>query len=285
MAGSPAIPAHARVIPATMPQSVLLRRISQCCHPADESPPVIPWNLIDTSTIPNGAGQLRLMQRGAEFSIMLERIELMNSRLSGSEEALATMTRERVGERKRPRILIGGLGMGFTLRAALASFAPDAEILVAELVPAVVAWARGPMAPIFGTCLDDPRVSIEEVDVGKVIRSGRRFDAILLDVDNGPEGLTRRSNDRLYDLEGLASTRAALAPKGVLAVWSQGPDPKFTQRLLKIGLAVDEVRVRANKGRSGARHTIWFASTSKAPGSRRPPTASRTVPSRAPPRS
>lgn len=224
---------------------------------------MIPWNLIATSMIPQG-GELRLMQRGAEFSIRLGGIELMNSRLSGSEEALATMTHQRIGERKRPRILIGGLGMGFTLRAALASFAPDAEIVVAELVPAVVAWARGSMASIFGTCLDDPRVSIEEVDVGKAIRSGRRFDAVVLDVDNGPEGLTRNSNDRLYDLEGLAATRAALAPNGVLAVWSQGPDPKFTHRLLKTGFSVDEVRVRANKGRSGARHTIWFASNNKA---------------------
>jgi spermidine synthase len=222
---------------------------------------VIPWNRLDTSTIPGSGGELRLMQRGAEFSIMLGRIELMNSRLSGSEEALATMTRERLGQRKRSRILIGGLGMGFTLRAALACFPDDAEIAVAELVPAVVAWARGPMASIFGTSLDDPRVSIEITDVGKVIRSGRRFDAILLDVDNGPEGLTRQSNDRLYEIEGLVATLKALAPKGVLAVWSQGADPKFTQRLLKSGFAVDEVRVRANKGRRGARHTIWFASS------------------------
>ncbi|WP_284311487.1 spermidine synthase [Labrys miyagiensis] len=222
---------------------------------------MIPWNRLATSTIPGGDGELRLMQRGAEFSIMLGRIELMNSRLSGSEEALATITRERLGERKRSRILIGGLGMGFTLRAALACFPDDAEITVAELVPAVVAWARGPMASIFGTSLDDPRVSIEIADVGKVIRSGRRFDAILLDVDNGPEGLTRQSNDRLYEIEGLVAALKALAPKGVLAVWSQGADPKFAQRLLKSGFAVDEVRVRANKGRSGARHTIWLASS------------------------
>ncbi|MDQ0391337.1 hypothetical protein [Labrys monachus] len=225
---------------------------------------MIPWKHLDTSTVPGG-GELRLMQRGAEFSIMLGRIELMNSRLSGSEEALATLTRQRIGERRRPRILIGGLGMGFTLRAALACFAADAEIVVSELVPAVVAWARGPMAAIFGNCLDDPRVRIEEVDVGTVIRSGRRFDAILLDVDNGPEGLTRPSNDRLYDLEGLAAARAALAPSGVLAVWSQGPDPKFGQRLVRSGFIVDEVRVRANKGRSGARHVIWFASRSRTP--------------------
>ena len=220
---------------------------------------MIPWNQLAATTIPGAGGDLRLMQRGTEFSIMLGRAELMNSRLSGSEEALATMARERIGERRHPRILIGGLGMGFTLRAALKSFAPDAEIVVVELVAAVVEWARGPMASLFGASLDDPRVRIEYGDVGEAIRSGRRFDAILLDVDNGPEGMTRRSNDRLYDLEGLAAARAALAPDGVLAVWSQGPAPAFTQRLLRIGFAVDEVRVRANKGRSGARHTLWFA--------------------------
>ncbi len=220
---------------------------------------MIPWQHLDTSAIPGGSGGLRLMQRGTEFSIRLRGVELMNSRLSGSEEALATMTRERLGERRRMRILIGGLGMGFTLRAALATFAEDAEIIVAELVPAVVAWARGPMAAVFGTCLDDPRVHVEITDVGQAMRSNRSFDAILLDVDNGPEGLTRQSNDRLYGLEGLAEARAALTPGGVLAVWSQGPDPKFAQRLRRAGLAVDEVRVRANKGRSGARHVIWFA--------------------------
>jgi spermidine synthase len=207
-----------------------------------------------------GGGELRLKQRGAEFSIMLDHDELMNSRLSGSEEALATIACEKIRRHKTPRILIGGLGMGFTVRAALAALGPDARIVVAELVPAVVAWARGPMAEVFGTSLTDPRVSIREADVGEVIRSdAAAFDAILLDVDNGPEGLTRKANDALYDLKGLGGARVALRPGGVLVVWSSGPNPKFTWRLRKAGFEMEEVRARANGSRGGARHVIWIA--------------------------
>ena len=221
---------------------------------------MIPWSVLDTAQVPGGGGQLRLKQRGAEFSIMLDHNELMNSRLSGSEEALATIACEKIRRHKRPRILIGGLGMGFTLRAALAALGPDARIVVAELVPAVVAWAQGPMAEVFGTSLTDPRVSIREADVGEVIRAdAAAFDAILLDVDNGPEGLTRKTNDGLYDLKGLGGARAALRPGGVLAVWSSGQNPKFTWRLRKSGFAVEEVRARANGSRGGARHVIWIA--------------------------
>lgn len=220
--------------------------------------PLIPWQHLDTATIPGG-GELRLNQRGTEFSIMLGRIELMNSRLSGSEEALATMSAARIRSRKQPRILIGGLGMGFTLRAALAGFGPDARIDVAELVPEVVAWARGPLAGVFGTCLDDPRVSIHVGDVGALMRAQRSaWDAILLDVDNGPTGLTRESNDDLYDMGGLSWARAALQPGGVLAVWSSGRDSVFTNRLRKAGFTVEEVMVRARVGK-GARHNLWFA--------------------------
>ncbi|BCP51688.1 spermidine synthase [Kaistia sp. 32K] len=221
---------------------------------------MIPWVRLDTADIPGGGGTLRLMQRGAEFSIMIGSNELMNSRLSGSEEALASLSAERIAGRASPRILIGGLGMGFTLRAALAEFGPDAAITVAELVPAVVAWARGPMQPVFGDCLDDPRVKIHVGDVGDPIRAGRgSFDAILLDVDNGPDGLTRESNDGLYTLQGLGAAYGALRPGGVLAVWSSGPSAVFTQRLRRSGFAVEEVRVRANRGRSGAKHVIWLA--------------------------
>ncbi len=221
---------------------------------------MIPWSVLDTAQVPGGGGELRLKQRGAEFSIMLDHDELMNSRLSGSEEALATIACEKIRRHKTPRILIGGLGMGFTLRAALVALGPDARIVVAELVPAVVAWARGPMAEVFGTSLTDPRVGIREADVGEVIRSNAAgFDAILLDVDNGPEGLTRKANDALYDLKGLGGARAALRPGGVLAVWSSGPNPKFTWRLRKAGFEVEEVRARANGSRGGARHVIWIA--------------------------
>ncbi|MEE1611356.1 hypothetical protein [Microvirga sp. CF3016] len=221
---------------------------------------MIPWVLLDTAKIPGDGGELRLKKRGAEFSIMLGSNELMNSRLSGSEEALARLACLRIQDRRKPQILIGGLGMGFTLRAALVELGPDAQVTVAELLPAVVAWAQGPMAEVFGDSLTDPRVSIVEGDVGRLIRSGRSaYDAILLDVDNGPEGLTRKANDSLYDLPGLSFARTALTPGGVLAVWSSAPDRAFTQRLRTVGFGVNEVGARAHGTHRGARHTIWIA--------------------------
>ncbi|HMH95711.1 MAG TPA: spermidine synthase [Bradyrhizobium sp.] len=221
---------------------------------------MIPWLQLDTARVPGADVQLRLMQRGAEFSMRLGQNELMSSRLSGSEEALATLACRRIEAVKRPHLLIGGLGMGFTLRAALAVLGSDARIMVAELVPAVIAWARGPMADIFGDSLDDPRASIREADVVDVIRShDSAFDAILLDVDNGPEGLIRKANDALYDLKGLRAIRRALRPGGVLAVWSSGPNPLFSKRLRAAGFDVNEVAVRATTKRSGSRHVIWFA--------------------------
>lgn len=220
---------------------------------------MIPWVQLDSAKTPDGGQELRLKRRGTEFSIMLGTNELMNSRLSGSEEALAKLSCERIAGHSRPTILIGGLGTGFTLRAALTELANDAGIVVAELVPAVVAWARGPMAEIFDGCLDDPRVTIQETDVGQLIRSRpAAWDAILLDVDNGPEGIVHKSNDALYSVQGLAAARSALKPGGVLAVWSQGPDSGFTRRLKQAGFAVEEVSTRAN-GKRGARHVIWIA--------------------------
>ena len=224
---------------------------------------MIPWSLLDTAQVPGG-GELRLMQRGAEFSIKLGTDELMNSRLSATEQALATIACEKIRIRKRPSkrpsILIGGLGMGFTLRAALTVLGTEAHIIVAELVPEVVAWARGPLAKLSGDSLADPRVRIHEGDVGDLIRSGRlAYDAILLDVDNGPRGMTRKANDRLYDLKGLRAAHAALRLGGVLAVWSSGPDTKFTTRLRKTGFKVDEIPLRAKGPRGGARHFIWTA--------------------------
>ncbi|MGO4112106.1 spermidine synthase [Rhizobium ruizarguesonis] len=221
---------------------------------------MLPWIQLDSATIPGEGGELRLKQRGGEFSIMLGANELMNSRLSGSEEALATLSWDRIKSHPKPRVLIGGLGMGFTLRAALAVLPEDAGVTVAELVPAVVAWARGPMAEVFKGCLDDPRVGIHQGDVGEAIRAGKAaYDAILLDVDNGPDGLTRKSNDRLYNFSGLRAASDALRPGGVLAVWSSGPDPDFTGRLKDSGFAVDAVNTRANGKRGGARHVIWLA--------------------------
>ena len=212
-----------------------------------------------------GGGELRLKQRGAEFSIMLGANELMNSRLHGSEQALARLACQKIRGSRQPRVLIGGLGMGFTLRAALAELAGDAHVTVAELVPAVVAWARGPMAALFGGSLDDPRVTICEADVGQLIgQAAAGFDAILLDVDNGPEGLSRAQNDGLYDTAGLAAARVALSDGGVLAVWSSGPDTRFTRRLRQAGFDVDEVKIRAN-GTRGARQIIWIAGKQRGP--------------------
>lgn len=221
---------------------------------------MIPWEKLDTTRIPGTNGELRLMRRGKEFSIMLGTNELMNSRLSGSEAALATLAAKKIESVKNPVVLIGGLGMGFTLRAALGVLGPKAKIVVAELVPAVVAWARGPMAAIFGESLNDPRVGIRETDVTEIIRSSRAtFDAILLDVDNGPEGLTRQANDGLYDDAGLSAAHAALRPNGVLAIWSSGPNPAFAKRLRRAGFDVNEVNVRATGRGGGARHVIWIA--------------------------
>lgn len=223
---------------------------------------MIPWNLLGTAQIPGG-GELRLLRRGTEFSIKLGQNELMNSRLSGSEEALATLVCERLQGCRQPRMLIGGLGMGFTLRAALSRLGADASIVVAELVPEVVAWARGHMAEVFGDSLSDPRVSIRETDVGLLMRTQQSaYDAILLDVDNGPEGLSREANDALYNNTGLAMARGALRAGGVFAVWSSGADPRFTQRLTKAGFGVDEIKTRASRKGGGARHVIWIATRS-----------------------
>lgn len=221
---------------------------------------MLPWIELDRATIPGEDGTLRLKQRGQEFSIMLGPIELMNSRLSGSEEALATFSCERLEGCKAPAMLIGGLGMGFTLRAALGALPDDAQVTVAELVPAVVAWARGPMAEVHKGTLDDPRVGFHVGDVGALIRSKKAaYDAILLDVDNGPDGLTRASNDSLYSLTGLRAAWQALRPKGILAVWSSAPDAAFTRRLRDAGFLAEEKHVRANGKRGGARHVIWMA--------------------------
>jgi spermidine synthase len=222
---------------------------------------MLPWIQLDRATIPGDDGELRLKQRGSEFSIMLGSNELMNSRLSGSEEALATLGCAPIAGRKNASVLIGGLGMGFTLRAALGALADDAHVVVAELVSAVVDWARGPMADLYDGALDNPRVNIHVGDVGALIRSTKpaSYDAILLDVDNGPDGLTRASNDSLYDHKGLRAAKTALRAGGVLAVWSSAPDSTFTRRLRDVGFAADEVNVRANGKRGGARHVLWIA--------------------------
>ena len=213
--------------------------------------------LIGTAEVPGG-DELRLYRRGGDHMIVLDRNELMNSRMSGSEEVLATGTIERLGGRD-VRLLIGGYGMGFTLRAALGELGAGARVTVAELVPEIIAWARGPMVELTAGCLDDPRVRLIDGDVVDVIAAARAgFDAILLDVDNGPDGLTRDANDRLYSPRGLAAAWRALTPGGILAVWSAAPDVKFARRLGEAGFNVEELAVRARGNGKGPRHIIWF---------------------------
>ncbi len=220
---------------------------------------MIAWEILDSAAIPDG-GTLQLLRRGDEFSIMLGGNELMNSRRTASEAALATLACGKLRGRDRARILIGGLGMGFTLRAALAELSPQAHVVVAELVPAVLAWASGPLAPLHGDSIRDPRVTLHEADVQALIATAHaRFDAILLDVDNGPGGVSRDANDALYSLAGLRRARGSLTPGGTLAIWSAHPDDRFTQRLRTADFAVEEVRIRARGKCGGRRHTIWLA--------------------------
>lgn len=219
-----------------------------------------PRQLIGSAIVPGTAQQLRLFQRGGDFMLVLDRDELMSSRMSGSEEALAEMSCARLRSRGGLKLLIGGYGMGFTLRAALRVLPADASIVVAELVPEIIAWARGPMAALTAGCLDDPRVEIAERDVAALIAAAeRKYDAILLDVDNGPDGLTHPGNEQLYSRHGLAAAKTALRPGGVLAVWSAAPDAAFTRRLAQSGFKVEQVTVRARSNGKGPRHTIWFA--------------------------
>jgi spermidine synthase len=218
------------------------------------------WVHVDTAAIPGAQDALRLMRRGDEFSMMVGPNELMTNQLRGSEQALATLTCARLRDRPEARILIGGLGMGFTLKAALDALSPAARVVVAELVPGVAQWAQGPLSHLFGDSLDDPRVELRIEDVNRVIQSGpAQYDAILLDVDNGPQPLTRWSNNRLYDLWGLKRARYALRPNGILAVWSGAPDRRFKARLRLCGFAVDEQRVYANNQGNGHRHVLWLA--------------------------
>ena len=222
-----------------------------------------PRELLATAQIPGG-DELRLYKRDTDFIIALGGNELMSSRLSGSEEALALLTCDRLQNQESPHLLIGGYGMGFTLRAALARLGPQARFTVVELIPDIIEWARGPMADLAANCLDDPRVELIMRDVSRAIAATEcRFDAILLDVDNGPDGLVREENNHLYSLLGLQEAKRALKPGGVLAIWSAAPDERFARRLKHAGFQVEEVMVRAGRGGKGARHIIWFA---RAPG-------------------
>ncbi|NKI35580.1 hypothetical protein HFP89_10425 [Wenzhouxiangella sp. XN79A] len=217
--------------------------------------------LLGTARIPDTDVELKLHEHGDRFAISIPgRGELMNTRVHGSEIALAERTLARLGPRAAMRILIGGLGMGFTLAAALKAVDGEAEVVVAELVPEVVEWMRGPVGEPAGHPLNDPRTMVHVGDVADVVREpGAGFDAILMDVDNGPEGLIRTENDWLYGEAGLRAAYRALRPGGILAVWSASPNPRFTGRLGRVGYRVDAETVRPHRQGRGARHHLWYA--------------------------
>jgi spermidine synthase len=217
------------------------------------------WELLGATSAPDGT-DIRLTRRDDEYVILANGRPLMSSRLHGSEEALATLGCTAARGLTRPRVLVGGLGMGFTLRAVLDVLPSAACVIVAELVPAVIQWNREPLAALAGYPLRDPRVRIEVADVGFTLRANRgRFDAILLDVDNGPAAFTVGVNAGLYDNSGVAAAYAALCPRGTLAIWSAWEDKKFEQRLRFHGFTVEVVRVRARLKKGGPRHTIFLA--------------------------
>ena len=217
-----------------------------------------PLELLDQTTTPDGA-DMKLTRRTNEYIILANGKSLMSSRMHGSEEALAGFACRRLRTVERPCVLVGGLGMGFTLRATLDLLPRDAKVVVAELVPAVVEWNRGPFGPLAGHPLKDKRVRVEVGDVAVMLRSSRQFDAVLLDVDNGPAAFTTPENTTLYDDRGLAAIRAALKDGGVLAIWSARDDRKFEQRLRYGGFAVEVERVRGRLKKGGPHHTIFLA--------------------------
>lgn len=215
--------------------------------------------LIGVAHVPEGV-EMRLLQHGEDFTIVLEDTELMSTLASASEEALATMTCARLTGIDAPHLLIGGYGMGFTLRAALAALPADASVTVSEIVPEIIEWALGPMHAFTAECLADPRVTLVEDDVAMLIAAAREgYDAILLDVDNGPEGLTRRINDHLYSDRGLQAAMRALRPGGVLAIWSATPDSVFAARLEEAGFDVSEAAIGSKHSGSSYDHLVWFA--------------------------
>jgi spermidine synthase len=222
---------------------------------------MIPWTQLGSAQIPNNGGELKFSQRGEEFSIRLSGIrgELMNSRLYNSEKVLAELGCAHLNKTDNAQVLVGGLGMGYTLAAALKSVTSNSQVTVAELIPEVVVWNRGPLGNCAKNPLQDPRTKIHVGDVRQLLRIRKpSFDAILLDVDNGPEGLTQKDNNSIYSLQGLDNIYKTLRPKGMLAIWSAGPDDQFTLRLKKAGFKADARVVRARPGK-GSRHTIFLA--------------------------
>jgi spermidine synthase len=220
------------------------------------------WELLGEASIPGNNDKLRLYQGKDDFFIRITSVsgELMSTRKYGSEEALGILPCRELNSPQNARVLIGGLGMGFTLGAILRELGPQAEVTVAELIPEVVEWNRGPLGERSGYPLNDPRTRVHIGDVKQLLQKSRAcFDVIALDIDNGPEGLTTTGNDNLYTTRGILAAQSALTPGGILAYWSAGPDQAFHDRLRRCGFLVEEVSVFAH-GKKGTRHTIWLAS-------------------------
>jgi spermidine synthase len=228
---------------------------------------MIPWKLIDQAVVPGSQSELRLYQRDREFSIRVDGHELMSSRVYASEDAFSELGCARVRHLAEPHVLIGGLGLGYSLRSALAHLPERARVSVVELVPQVAAWNRDVLGHLAGHPLDDARVTLLVSDVGKVLRDAHdEYDLIMLDVDNGPRALTRKSNEWLYTRAGLAAARAALRPKGILGFWSSGPDEPFVKRLRDMGFDVEERTLKAADRVYGVMHTIWLATEARSAG-------------------
>jgi len=228
---------------------------------------MVPWKLIDQAVVPGSQSELRLYQRDREFSIRVDGHELMNSRVYASEDAFSELGCARVRRLAEPHVLIGGLGLGYSLRSALAHLPERARVSVVELVPQVAAWNRDVLGHLAGHPLDDARVTLLVSDVGKVLRDAHNeYDLIMLDVDNGPRALTRKSNEWLYTRAGLAAARAALRPKGILGFWSSGPDEPFVRRLRDVGFDVEERTLKAADRVYGVMHTIWLATEARSAG-------------------
>jgi spermidine synthase len=212
-----------------------------------------PFTLVDS--VPTREGSLELRRRGDEFLVSIDGRVLMSSHLHRTEDAVATLGLAKMGHRRHPRVLVGGLGLGFTLRAALDALPPDASVAVAELTGRVVEWCRGPVAPSIGHALDDRRVKVAVADVMEIVRRSRDLDAIIIDLYEGPRALPRGVPDPLYGEAAAAAVWSALAPGGVYAVWSEEPHEPFERRLVRRGFEVERARV----GRGGPRHAVYLA--------------------------
>jgi spermidine synthase len=217
-----------------------------------------PQHTLGRASTPDG-GEIVLYERDGAYFIRVNGLELMSSRAHGSEEDLARLTLAKV-KSKQPKVLVGGLGMGFTLRAVLDAVPKSARVMVAEILPAVVVWNRDELAHLARSPLEDPRVAVVERDVAEIMAAGpSAFDAVLLDVDNGPAALTVSDNERLYGSAGLSAIKRCLRPGGVLGVWSADPDRAFEKRLARAGFRVSTESVPARRGTKGPKHTIFVA--------------------------